>query len=138
MKIIRYHMLIVNTYNALEAEVKLENGDIVYPHIDVPKENGIKIDKNHPYYGSEVVYNRPLSQISSNDDAEGCTYIMDERENLELFVRNMDTCYLMFKDEIIVEAARRIDYELMYGRNSISEDDDGAYSNSYIDISDIS
>lgn len=42
------------------------------------------------------------------------------------------------KDEIIVEAARRIDYELMYGRNSISEDDDGAYSNSYIDISDIS
>lgn len=39
---------------------------------------------------------------------------------------------------IIVEAARRIDYELMYGRNSISEDDDGAYSNSYIDISDIS
>ena len=50
----------------------------------------------------------------------------------------MDTCYLMFKDEIIVEAARRIDYELMYGRNSISEDNDGAYSNSYIDISDIS
>ena len=43
MKIIRYHMLIVNTYNALEAEVKLENGDIVYPHIDGPKENGIKL-----------------------------------------------------------------------------------------------
>lgn len=85
MKIIRYHMLIVNTYNALEAEVKLENGDIVYPHIDVPKENGIKIDKNHPYYGSEVAYNRPLDQISSNDDVEDCTYIMDERENLELF-----------------------------------------------------
>ena len=78
MKIIRYHMLIVNTYNALEAEVKLENGDIVYPHIDVPKENGIKIDKNHPYYGSEVVYNRPLNQISSNDDVGDCTYIMGQ------------------------------------------------------------
>ena len=57
---------------------------------------------------------------------------------LRMKIRNMDTCYLMFKDEIIVEAAKRIDYELMYGINSISEDDDGAYINSYIDISDIS
>lgn len=62
MKIIRYRMLIINTCY-LEAEVKLKNGDIVYPNIDVPKENGIKIDKNHPYYGSELVYNRPLDQI---------------------------------------------------------------------------
>lgn len=84
MKIIRYRMLIVNTCY-LEAEVKLENGDIVYPNIDVPKENGIKIDKNHPYYGAELVYNRPLNQISSDDDIEDCTYIMKERENMEMF-----------------------------------------------------
>ena len=43
----------------------------------------------------------------------------------------------MFKDGIIVEAARQIDYKLMYDKNNISEDDYEAYSNSYIDISDI-
>ena len=52
-------------------------------------------------------------------------------------IRGMDACYLMFKDGIIVEAARQIDYKLMYDKNSISEDDYEAYSNSYIDISDI-
>ena len=52
-------------------------------------------------------------------------------------IRGMDACYLMFKDGIIVEAARQIDYKLMYDKNNISEDDYEAYSNSYIDISDI-
>lgn len=84
MKIIRYRMLIINTCY-LEAEVKLKNGDIVYPNIDVPKENGIKIDKNHPYYGSELVYNRPLDQIGLENDVDNYTYIMNERENMELF-----------------------------------------------------
>ncbi len=53
-------------------------------------------------------------------------------------IRDLDTCYLMFKDGRTVEAARQIDYKLMCDRNSISEGDYEAYSNEYMDISDIS
>lgn len=52
-------------------------------------------------------------------------------------IRGMDTCYLMFKDGITVEAARQIDYKLMCDRNSLSESDYETYSNEYMDISDI-
>lgn len=53
-------------------------------------------------------------------------------------IRAMDTCYLMFKNGITVEVAREIDYKLMCDSNSISEGDYEAYSNQYINISDIS
>lgn len=52
-------------------------------------------------------------------------------------IRGVDICYLMFKDGITVEAARRIDYKLMCDGNSLSESDYETYSNEYIDISDI-
>lgn len=83
MKIYRYYMLAHYSYLLLEAEVELENGDVVYPNICLP-ENGVKIDKNHPYYGEEWVYNKPIEQVDF-DDVDEYSYVMDERENMKMF-----------------------------------------------------
>lgn len=50
-------------------------------------------------------------------------------------IRGMDICYLMFKDGITVEAARKMDYILLSGGEGISEKNFETYSNTYIDIS---
>lgn len=44
----------------------------------------------------------------------------------------MDTCYLMYKDGIIVEAVPLLDYKLMRGENYISST---INDNTYVDIS---
>ena len=83
MRIYRYHMFAHYPYLLLEAEVELENGDVVYPNICLP-ENGVKIGKDYPYYGEEWVYNKPIEQVDF-DDVDEYSYVMDERENLEMF-----------------------------------------------------
>ena len=47
-------------------------------------------------------------------------------------IRGMDTCYLMYKDGIIVEAVPLLDYKLMRGENYISST---INDNTYVDIS---
>lgn len=53
-------------------------------------------------------------------------------------IRGMDTCYLMYKDGLTVEAVRHIDYKLMCDKNNVSHEDYELYNNSYVDISNIS
>lgn len=84
MKVCRYHMLTHYPYLLLEAEVELENGDIVYPNICLPNEKGVKINGEHPYYGEEWVYNKPIGQVDF-DNEDDYLYVMDERENLDMF-----------------------------------------------------
>lgn len=125
---------LLNAYNSLEMYLQNHNS-IKTIYCDASKDWPplYKIIERDLAYGYELT---GFEILEDSVIWEITTYERSIKQND--CIRNMDTCYLMFKDEIIVEAAKRIDYELMYGRNSISEDDDGAYSNSYIDISDIS
>lgn len=86
MKILRFHFVFFNV-KMLEAEVKLENGDVVYPNIWLPDKNGVMIGRDHPFYGAEDVYNAPLQQVISHDESseDDFRYVMDERENLCMF-----------------------------------------------------
>lgn len=79
MKILRFHFVFFNV-KMLEAEVKLENGDVVYPNIWLPDKNGVMIGRDHPFYGAEDVYNAPLQQVISHDESseDDFRYVMAE------------------------------------------------------------
>ena len=122
-----------NAYNSLEMYLKNHNS-IKTIYCDASK------DWQAPYkiIEKDLTYGYELTGFEILEDSviwEITTHERPIKQND--CIRGMDACYLMFKDGIIVEATRQIDYKLMYDKNSISEDDYEAYSNSYIDISDI-
>ena len=84
MRIHKYHMIVRYPYLLLEAKTELENGDIVYPNICIPNTKGCKIDKDYSFYGGECVYNKPIEQVDFDNEDE-YSYVMDERENMEMF-----------------------------------------------------
>lgn len=125
---------LLDAYNSLETYLQSHNS-IKTIHCDASK------DWQAPYEVIErdLTYGYKLTGFEILEDSviwEITTYERPIKQND--CIRGMDTCYLMFKDGMIVEAVRQIDYKLMYDRNSISEGDYEAYSNQYIDISDIS
>ena len=124
---------LLNAYNSLEMYLQNHNR-IKTIYCDASK------DWPAPYkiIEKDLTYGYELTGFEILEDSviwEITTYERPIKQND--CIRGMDACYLMFKDGIIVEAARQIDYKLMYDKNNISEDDYEAYSNSYIDISDI-
>lgn len=75
--------------------------------------------------------------IRFGDDVTEMLQELRKIENIECIMieqDGMDTCYLMFKDGITVEATRRIDFKLMCDRNSLSEGDFKTYSNEYMEF----
>lgn len=94
----------------MNEELQIIEKDLTYGY----KLTGFEIQKNIVIWVI-TTYERPIKQ---ND----C-------------IRGLDDCYLMFKEGITVEAARKIDYQMMHNTNNIPEND--YYNNGYIDISNI-
>lgn len=124
---------LLDAYNSLEMYLQSHNS-IRNINCDMSK------DWPAPYkiIERDLTYGYKLTGFKILEDAvvwEITTYERAIKQND--CIRGMDTCYLMFKDGITVEAAKQIDYKLMCDRNSITEDDYETYSNIYIDISDM-
>lgn len=124
---------LLDAYNSLEMYLQSHNS-IRKIDCDTSK------DWQAPYeiIERDLTYGYKLNGFTILEDAvvwEITTYERPIKQND--CIRGMDTCYLMFKDGITVEAARQIDYKLMCDRNSLSENDYETYSNKYMDISDI-
>lgn len=122
---------LLDAYNALEMYLQSHNS-IRKIDCDTSK------DYPAPYeiIERDLAYGYKLNGFVILEDAvvwEITTYERPIKQND--CIRGMDTCYLMFKDGIIVEAAKQIEYKLMCDRNNILEDDYEAYNNEYIDIS---
>ncbi len=88
--------------------------------------------------GSDLAYGYKLSGFTVLEDAviwEITTYERAIKQND--CIRGLDTSYLMFKDGIIVEAAKQIDYLylLRSEEKSVAVDDCELYSDKYVDIS---
>lgn len=84
----------------------------------------------------DLTYGYKLSGFMMLDDAiiwEITTYERAIKQND--CIRGLDTSYLMFKDGITVEAAKRIDYLLICEWDGVTENDYELYSDKYVDIS---
>lgn len=124
---------LLDAYNSLEMYLQNHNS-IKTIHCDASKD----WQSAYEIIEKDLTYGYKLTGFEILEDSviwEITTYERSIKQND--CIREMDTCYLMFKDGMTVEAVRQIDYKWMYDRNSISEGDYEAYSNSYIDISDI-
>ncbi len=87
---------------------------------------------------SDLAYGYKLSGFTVLEDAviwEITTYERAIKQND--CIRGLDTSYLMFKDGIIVEVAKQIDYLylLRSEEKSVTADDFELYSDKYVDIS---
>lgn len=125
---------LLDAYNSLEMYLQSHNS-IRKIDCDMSK------DWQAPYeiIERDLTYGYKLTGFEISEDSviwEITTYERPIKQND--CIRGMDTCYLMFKDGITVEAAKQIDYKLMCGKNSLSESDYKTYRNEYVDITDIS
>lgn len=119
---------LLEAYIALEEYLQSHNSiKMIYSDKSIDWQAPYEIIKRDLTYG----YKLCSFEIINNIVIWGIT-VYDRAIKGNDCIRGMDRCYLMYKDETIVEAVPLLDYKLMRGENYISSK---INDNTYIDIS---